>query len=137
MAALHLWYKMVNMKKLILITLLFTGLGMAGFAQAKASKVHKSPEEKAKFKTEAMARDLKLSASQKDAVYKINLEAARERASYKSDKKAMDENSRKAFKDRNKAHEDKILGVLNAEQKDAFTKMKQDHNKRKGHHRDK
>ena len=67
------------MKQFLLVLILFS-LTINSFGQKK------SPEEKAKKKTEEMTQDLKLSPDQQKKIYEVNLNAYKSIASYEAKK---------------------------------------------------
>lgn len=62
--------------KHIIILFVFLSLSVSSFAEKK------SPEEKAKKKTEEMTQELKLSPDQQKKIYEVNLNAYKSIASY-------------------------------------------------------
>lgn len=116
-----------------LLSTLALAAGMSLMAQdADMDNDKKTPEERAKHRTEVMTKELGLSAEQIAKVNTINLNFARTTA----DVKAMqDESARKGRMEavRNKRDAD-LQGVLTPEQ---FAKMKELRDKKKDEHKDK
>lgn len=66
--------------KYFIILLVFLSFGISSFAEKK------SPEEKAKKKTEEMTQDLKLTPDQQKKIYEVNLNAYKSIATYEAKK---------------------------------------------------
>ena len=124
------------MKKLILSTLLFLGLTVTGFSQEKTERAHKTPEQRAQMITDALDKKLSLSESQKTQIYQINLERAQAMNNLKDDKANVDKSQIKAQVE---ASENKILSVLNDNQKATYAQFKAEreakHKEHKGGHK--
>lgn len=115
------------MKKIILTALLFAGLATTGFSQERPGKhqrEHKTPEQRAQHMTEALSKKLSLNDNQKNEIYKINLERAKEMeklhsSNQKRDKKDF-EQGKKLFEESDK----KISKVLNNDQRKQYEDLK-------------
>ncbi|MGV3510027.1 MAG: hypothetical protein ACO1N7_12120 [Sphingobacteriaceae bacterium] len=112
-----------EMKKLILSAILFLGITATGFSQDKPQRVQKTPEERAQMMTDALDKKLSLSESQKTQIYQINLERAQAMNNAKTDKKEVDRSQMKA---QFEASENKIVSILNDEQKATYAKLKEE-----------
>lgn len=122
------------MKKLLLIAIALIGLQFTAEAQRRGGGDNKdmSAEDMATKRTEKMVEQLGLDASQKDAVYAINLEEAQARkakmdARKESEKaeKPSDDEREKMREDRKKqreAYKAKLKDILTAEQ---FAKLEE------------
>lgn len=116
-----------------LLSTLALAAGMSLMAQdADMDNDKKTPEERAKHRTEVMTKELGLSAEQIAKVNTINLNFARTTADVKA---IQDESARKGRMEavRNKRDAD-LQGVLTPEQ---FAKMKELRDKKKDEHKDK
>ncbi|WP_207423015.1 DUF4890 domain-containing protein [Desertivirga brevis] len=115
------------MKKLILTALLFAGLATAGFSQERQGKhqrEHKTPEQRAQHVTDVLDKKLSLNDKQKNQIYKINLERAKEMeklhsSGEKRDKKDF-EQAKKLFQE----SDNKISKVLNNDQRKQYEDLK-------------
>ncbi|TZF84480.1 DUF4890 domain-containing protein [Pedobacter sp. BS3] len=121
------------MKKLILALALITGFSTITFAQQDSvhHRMHRTPEQMAQFKTDAMSKKLSLTADQKAKIYDINLAAAKNVAERAKGAKSD-------FKTQMKETDQKINSVLTAEQQKTYADWKAErakkmHNHFKGH----
>ena len=116
-----------------LLSTLALAAGMSLMAQdADMDNDKKTPEERAKHRTEVMTKELGLEAEQIAKVNTINLNFTRAMADVKESK---DDNTRKGRSDALKTKRDSDLqGVLTADQ---FTKMKELRDKKKDDHKEK
>lgn len=116
-----------------LLSTLALAAGMSLMAQdADMDNDKKTPEERAKHRTEVMTKELGLEAEQIAKVNTINLNFARAMADVKEIK---DDNTRKGRSDALKTKRDADLqGVLTTDQ---FTKMKELRDKKKDDHKEK
>ncbi|WP_118196687.1 hypothetical protein [Albibacterium indicum] len=107
------------MKKITLLILALTVSGFA-FSQERGRKRISSPEDQAKRSTEIMTKQLDLTAEQKEKVYALNLDRAKETqakmAEQRDDLKKRTEKMREA----RKMHNEKVKSVLTAEQKEKW-----------------
>ncbi|WP_207532477.1 hypothetical protein [Desertivirga arenae] len=115
------------MKKIILTALLFAGLATAGFSQerqAKHPREHRTPEERAQLMTDALDKKLSLSDKQRNEIYKINLDRAKEMEKLHASKQKHDkkdfEQGRKMFEESDK----KISRILNNNQRKQYDELK-------------
>jgi len=124
------------MKKiLMMITFL---AGTAVLAQAQTQKVHKTPEQKAQHRTEALSKQLALSADQSKKVNAIFAKSAASMDSLKANKgtnRKANMQSRKAIMANTDAN---LKTVLNADQQTKYAAIKENfkgkmHGKRGGH----
>lgn len=109
------------MKKLILSAILFLGLTTMGFSQQVKPKEHRTPEERAQKITDALDKKLSLTETQKEEIYKINLERAQAIHKAKASEKKTDMAEIRATFE---ASENKILGVLDDKQKATYNQLK-------------
>ncbi len=124
------------MKKMIVSALMLGVLTLGAFAQDKNTHNKKTPEEKAQLMTDKMDQKLRLTATQKSQVYKLNLESAKERNLYKHNAKDKpDATARQSFKEHMKSRDEKLNSILNDEQRNVYQQYKQEHKKHKGHHK--
>lgn len=113
------------MKKIMIAALLFAGLTVSGFSQERPKHEKKTPEERAQLMTDKMAEKLSLTNSQKNDVYKINLDRAKEIDKLRS--KATDDRQ-KTLQDEKKIFqnsEEKINKVLNDDQKKTYADLRE------------
>jgi Spy/CpxP family protein refolding chaperone len=101
------------MKKIVLGLLLVAGLGTSAMAQGekkdKGTLNKMSVEQRAEKQTERMSKSLELSADQKQALYKANLESAQ---AFKKDRKEQ----RAKMKALAQAREEKLKSILAPDQ---------------------
>ena len=122
------------MKKAILIVALIGGIITGNFAVAQEGhrvcnkeREHKSPEERAKIKTDRMKKDLSLTEDQTKQIEALNLEHFKEMEGIHIQLKALKD---KACEMR-EAHKAEINGLLTPEQQRlAKEKMEERHQKR-------
>ncbi|HRF79144.1 MAG TPA: hypothetical protein PL070_03575 [Flavobacteriales bacterium] len=100
------------MKKLMIIAVL-AGLTVATQAQDKARK---SPEERAKMRTEHMAKELELTPEQKAKVEAINLKYAGKATELRKEREAERTEARKEGKAMHDAHDAEMKTVLTPDQ---------------------
>lgn len=108
------------MKQLILSAILFLGITTTGFSQERNQRVQKSPEGKAQRMTDALDHKLSLTDKQKAEIYKINLDRAQSAGDFKKNKREVSSQRKAQFE----VNENKILNVLNAEQKASYNELK-------------
>jgi len=125
------------MKRIILTALLFAGLATAGFSQERQPREHRTPEERAQHMTDALSKKLSLSDQQKNEIYKINLDRAKE---FEKLRTAGEKRNKKDFEQGKKLFEEsdkKITKVLNNDQRKAYEELKaQRQEKAKDHKED-
>lgn len=96
-------------------------------AGVEASKRAKSPEEKAKMKTKRMTEELGLTDEQQQAVYAIALEQATE-----AERERMRrEEARKRAMASMKRSDQRIVEILNEEQRVKWEAMKEEHREKR------
>ena len=100
------------MKKLMMIAVL---AGMTVAAQAQ-DKVKKSPEERAKARTEHMTKELGLSPEQASKLEAINLKYADKGAELRKEREAERAEARREGKELRDAHEAEMKAVLTPDQ---------------------
>ncbi|TCV10243.1 hypothetical protein EDC17_103511 [Sphingobacterium alimentarium] len=146
------------MKKFLSLAILLSGISFASFAQEEVKEnkmekksyvrknyVHKemvklTPEQIAEKRTEQFGKDLNLTAKQREEVYKLHLDQAKE---MKAKSEIRNKERAEARKER-MAHNEKFMSVLTPEQqtiwKEKFNaraeKFKGDREGKKGHRRD-
>ena len=111
------------MKKLILSAIFLLGISASGFSQERNKRDQFSPEERAQKMTDMLDNRLSLSADQKSKIYRINLDRAKEMGKFEGQRGTKDLSKRKATY---QANEEKILRVLNKNQKESYKKLKAD-----------
>ncbi|MXV15519.1 DUF4890 domain-containing protein [Hufsiella ginkgonis] len=109
------------MKKLMITAALFLAVTGAAMAQTGPGKREQAtPEQRAEKMTAHLDKSLSLSSAQREKIYAINLDRA----------KTMNGKRGKADKQEWKksaeANENKLLSVLNSDQKKAYQKIKAD-----------
>jgi periplasmic protein CpxP/Spy len=128
------------MKKLLIITVLFSGLITAGFAQdttagkrpagrgpygQRFAQEIKSPEERAKMATDALEKKLNLSQEQKDKVYALNLERAEKIEKLRKSEMEIRKSQMEKRKEIMSESEKKMNKILTQEQQKTMEEMKQ------------
>jgi LAS superfamily LD-carboxypeptidase LdcB len=113
----------------LIYVLAFLVISVSSFAQDKDSKENKTPEEKAKFRTEKLKTSLNLSDDQYSKVYNLNLQRV------KDDKEFRESNSklRDDREKRNTEYKSSFNNILTDDQKTALKKMHKDKKFKKGH----
>lgn len=119
------------MKKLMIIAVL-AGLSVATQAQDKARK---SPEERAKMRTEHMAKELELTPEQKAKVEAINLKYADKATELRKEREAERTEARKEGKAMHDAHDAEMKAVLTPDQYTRWQAKKEAMKKRHMEHR--
>jgi hypothetical protein len=125
------------MKKLMMALAVMT-MGMTAFAQespaAREDRPRMSTEERAKARTQRMAKDLGLSAEQLARVEALNLKHAKEGEAMRASDEKERAMRRAEMKDRKAAYETELKTVLTPEQ---FTKWEAKKDEMKAKHREK
>lgn len=110
------------MKKLMIIAVL-SGMTVAAQAQEKERK---TPEERARIRTERMATELELTPEQKAKVEAINLKYAGQADEGRAEQKTEREAARKEGKAMREAHDAEIKAVLTPEQQTKWAAKKEE-----------
>lgn len=110
------------MKKLMIIAAL-ASMTLAAQAQEKDKK---TPQERAKMRTEHMAKELGLSPEQQAKVEAINLKYADQVEAVRSEREAERTAKREAAKAMHDAHDAEMKAVLTAEQYTKWVAKKQE-----------
>lgn len=125
------------MKRLLV---LFLAIGLAGAVQAQSTSLSsekkkadrreraETPEERAKLKTMRLAEELKLSDKQQNAVYEVLLSQETERERHQLQR----EEARKRAQAEHKRSEQKILEILDENQKELYEKRKAEMKEQRG-----
>ena len=128
------------MKKLLIITVLFSGLITAGFAQDTTARKRplvrgpqgqrftqeiKSPEERAKMATDALEKKLNLTQEQKDKVYALNLERAEKMEKLRKSEMEIRKSQMEKRKEIMSESEKKMNKILTEEQQKMMEEIKQ------------
>lgn len=128
------------MKKLLICTVLFSGLITAGFAQDTTAGKRpagrgqygqhsvqeiKSPEERAKMSTDALEKKLNLSKKQKEEVYALNLERAEKMEKLRKSEMEIRKSQMEKRKEIMSESEKKMNKILTQEQQKTMEEMKQ------------
>lgn len=111
------------MKKLLMITMLATGMTVAAHAQDKAAK---TPQERAKVRTERMTKELALSPEQAAKVEAINAKYADKVDGLRAEREADRTQERKEGKAMRDAHDVEMKAVLTPEQYAKWTAKKEE-----------
>ncbi|MCB9178843.1 MAG: hypothetical protein H6590_05420 [Flavobacteriales bacterium] len=119
------------MKKLMMIAVL-AGMTMAAQAQ---DKVKKSPEERAKARTEQLTKELGLSPEQAAKVEAINLKYADKGAEMRKEREAERAEARKEGKEMRDAHDAEMKAVLTHDQYVKWTAKKEEMKEKRMEHR--
>lgn len=91
----------------------------------------RTPEERAQFRTERMAKELSLTDAQKEKLQAINLEAVKKHEEIRNDAKLTPEQKREAMKASHASEKAQLDALLTAEQKQSLeTKMAERKTKR-------
>jgi Spy/CpxP family protein refolding chaperone len=113
------------MKKILLMITLVAGSFV--FAQAQSNHAHKTPEQRAKHKTEMLQSKLALSTDQSAKVNAILLNQARQMDSLKVNRPdSAHKINKQAFKTVKSATDAKLNTVLTAEQQAKYAQLKAD-----------
>ncbi len=124
------------MKKLMIITVL-AGMTMAAQAQDKAQR---TPEERAKMRTERLTKELELTPEQATKVQAINVKYADKVDEARKEREADRAEVRKEAKTMHDAHDAEMKAVLTADQYAKWTarkeEMKARHMERRGKHQE-
>ncbi len=112
------------MKQLMITASLLVSLVSAGYSQSRDEKQNKTPEERAQYATNAMEKNLNLTADQKSKVYEINLERAKKMDELKSTAKAGRKERLKAQKKLMEDNDAQMKGVLAPEQQKPYEDFK-------------
>ena len=114
------------MKKFAATLTLMLGMVTCGFSQENKTAVERrTPEEIAKARTEMLDKKLELNQDQKEKVYAINLEQAKNREAFRQEAK---EESRERLRKRREAFkesDEKLNGVLTDGQKQKYNELKE------------
>lgn len=89
---------------------------MAGSVAMAQEKEGRSPQERAQFRTDRMAKELSLTEDQKTKVSAMNLEMVEKNQAIKNDASLTAEQKKEAFKANRKAQKAKLKEVLTKEQ---------------------
>ncbi len=108
------------MRKLMIIAILFIGMGTMAFAQDGAKK-HKTPEEKAQKLTNSLEKKLSLTADQKSKIYAISLDGIKQ---MKKNHVKGQKPDHEAMKAEMKKRDDQITALLNDTQRKAYQEWK-------------
>jgi hypothetical protein len=113
------------MKKILLMITLVAGSFV--FAQAQSNHAHKTPEQRAKHKTEMLQSKLALSTDQSAKVNAILLNQARQMDSLKTSRRDTAHRfNKQAFKAVKSATDARLKTVLTADQQATYAKLKAD-----------
>jgi protein CpxP len=113
------------MKKLMMITAIFSLTLLSAFAQRDMERKEISPEQRAERSSERLAEKLDLSEEQKKQVYELNLQTAEAR-------KAQMEARRTEMKQNREAHQAKMEVILSPEQQEKWNELRESNRKRGG-----
>lgn len=117
------------MKKILSLTVLFAGISLAVFSQAQKENdkthkrgrehprierkmTHRTPEEIAKAKTEDLDQRLKFTDTQRNEVYAVQLEQAKQTAAHRDEMKAL----QSKWREERKGSQAKLGEILTPEQ---------------------
>ncbi|MBX2972658.1 MAG: hypothetical protein KF797_06115 [Flavobacteriales bacterium] len=123
------------MKKLLIVAVM---AGMAVAAQAQ-DKAQRTPEERAKMRTERLTKELELTPEQAAKVEAINMKYAGKVDEVRKEREAERAEVRKEAKTMHDAHDAEMKAVLTADQYAKWTARKEEmrnkqHERRKGMH---
>jgi len=121
--------KTIKLYVTFIYVLVFLAISAGSFAQDKDSKVNKTPEEKAKFRTEKLKTSLNLSDDQYSKVYNLNLQRVKDEKEFRESNSKLREDREK----RNTEYKSSFNNILTDDQKTAMKKMHKDKNFRKEH----
>ena len=102
--------------RLVKSSLILFALAIATTALAQEEKTTKTPEERARHRTEKMAESLSLTQDQKDKVAALNLSTAQRNAAIRQDESMSKEKKREEFKANMQGHRAQLNQLLTAEQ---------------------
>lgn len=120
------------MKKLLLLTVLATSMTVAVQAQDKTAK---TPQERAKARTERMSKELGLTPDQAAKVEAINVKYADKAVDMRTERQAERTEVRKEGMAMRDAHDAEIKAVLTADQYAQWTAKKEEMKERRIEHR--
>lgn len=116
---------------LMVMALIFSSIGL--FAQ----QTQRSPEERAKLRSEKMTEKLSLNETQKQQVYDIMLEHATQKDAIKNNQDITKESRKEQMKALRESTDQKLTGIFSKEQIDKWNTMKKNmkekHGKKNGH----
>jgi periplasmic protein CpxP/Spy len=112
------------MKKTLLITIIFSLSIVTVFAQRGAEREKMTPEKRAERMTENLSEKLGLSEDQKNRIYQINLDYAKQREAEMEARRAEMKVQREEMRMKNQEQEEKVKEVLNENQREIFTELK-------------
>jgi hypothetical protein len=124
--------KIKSLSFVILLALIITAGNL--FAQSN-DKPKKTPEERAKFRTDKMKENLNLSDEQYQSVYSMILSNIQERKNLREQYGTDKEGFKKAMKERRKTNKDQLKNILNDDQKAKLKEMRKQHHQNKGMHK--
>jgi len=113
----------------LIYVLAFLALSVSSFAQDKDSKVSKTPEEKAKIRTERLKTSLNLTDDQYSRIYNLNLQRIKESQEFRENNAKMREERGK----KNEEYRSSFKSILTDEQKTAMKNMHKEKKFKKGH----
>lgn len=119
------------MKKIILIATIFTLTFATAFAQRGQQREATTPEQRAERITIRMSEQLELTETQKEEIYKINLENSQKRNAEMEAVKKERAEKRSQMQESMKAQNEQIEAVLTPEQKVKWSELKES-NREKG-----
>ena len=115
------------MKKIAFLTVVFSLIGAAGFAQADQGKRERmSAEERAQKITDKMKTEFKLSDEQTRKIASVNLEKAKEIDQLREENKDQREEMKAKLKAIHEEREQEYKAILSSEQFAAYTKKKEE-----------
>ncbi len=120
------------MKKLMITATLLVGLISFGFSQVKrdsmraqhSERMVKSPEERAKMSTEALAKRLSLTDKQKQEVYAVNLERAKKMEKLRSTEDEFRKSQMEKYQSLMDDSDKKLDKILTDEQRKNYEQMR-------------
>ena len=118
------------MKKLFILSIMFlatVSLATAQQGQGQGQRQRQTPEERAKSQTEYLEKLLTLTADQKTKVHAIELEISKELSTLRQNSQGNFESMREPMEKLNKKRDEKMKGVLTADQ---FKKYQADNEQR-------
>jgi protein CpxP len=112
------------MRALILTMAILIGVMTSGYSQNKEGKQKRTVEERAKIRTDAMAKKMNLSADQKAKVYELNLDKVKQMEKLRTENAKERKERFEKQKEMSADNDKKLERILNADQLKIYQDMK-------------
>lgn len=135
------------MKKILIITAVFTGLAAAGYSQERprtitqervirSERMERTPEERARQYTAALDKRLNLSDKQEKEIYRMQLKKLEQRERMRRQQAKRHQKDLAELKADREASERKLNRILSGEQRAAYEKLRRDQREKMDARRD-